>query len=385
MNGVAVRVDVPQGIIRWARERSGVEAESLVRRFPRLPQWESGDASPTLKQLEAYARATHTPVGYLFLADPPDESVPIPDFRTFADEPVARPSPDLLDTVYACQQRQEWFREYAQVNQLDPVPFVGSATTNSVPTTVVSDMERVLGFDVDERGSTWADAFRRLADSAEDARVLVMVSGVVGSNTRRKLDPTEFRGFSLVDPLAPVVFVNGADTRAAQIFTLAHELAHLWLGEPGLDDIDLFSRETSRVESWCNEVAARFLVPVERLREEYAVDQGLVDQLDGLAHRFKVSTLVVLRRLYEAEYLVWDEYRIAYRQELARLLPLLEQSRGSGGNFYNTQPSRVSKLFARSVITSTLEGHTLYTEAFQMLGFKRQKTFEELAQRLGIA
>jgi Zn-dependent peptidase ImmA (M78 family) len=384
MGDVIVRVDVQSKLLVWARQRSGADFNALAQRFPKLGEWEGGEIAPTLKQLEKFAQATHTPVGFFFLSEPPTEILPIPDFRTFADEPIARPSPDLLDTVYQCEQRQEWFREYAQVNRLDPVPFVSSSTLSTPAEEAATAMREALEFPAGQRGSSWSEAFRRLVERAEEAGVLVMVNGVVGSNTHRKLNPEEFRGFALVDPLAPVVFVNGADTRAAQIFTLAHELAHIWLGQTGLDDIDLKSRATSGVERWCNAVAAEFLVPLEQIHARYMQDNDLTEEIERLAQEFRVSTLVVLRRIHEAGHLTWNEYRQAYQNELARLLPMLEAARGGGGNFYNTQPSRVSKLFARTVIASALEGQTLFTDAFQMLGFKKQSTFDELAQRLGI-
>ena len=382
---MTVRAQVRPELLVWARERSGLPGEDLARRFPRLDEWERGDRAPTLKQLEGFAAATHTPVGFLFLPEPPEEQVPIPDYRTMGDAGIPRPSPDLLDTIFQCQQRQEWYRDFARVNREDPVAFVGSLGADAPIAEAATAMREILAFGIDERGSSWGDALRTLSEHAEDAGVLVMVNGVVGSNTHRKLDPHEFRGFALVDPFAPLVFVNGADTKAAQIFTLAHELAHLWVGETALSDADLVRTPATEIERWCNRVAAEFLVPLDAIRDDYDADQPITDELERLARRFKVSTLVVLRRLHDAGLLGWDAYRDAYRAELDRILEILhERGTAGGGDFYNTQPVRVSKRFARAVIASTLEGQTLHRDAFQMLGFKKLATFHELATRLGV-
>ena len=102
MAAQSVRVEVPAELYEWAIERSRVDRENLARRFPKLVTWLASESSPTLKQLEAFARATHTPIGFFFLAEPPVEAVPIPDFRTLGDRQVTRPSADLLDTLYQC-------------------------------------------------------------------------------------------------------------------------------------------------------------------------------------------------------------------------------------------------------------------------------------------
>jgi transcriptional regulator with XRE-family HTH domain len=233
-----IRVDVRPRMLRWARERAGYSTDTLLRRFPKLVDWEAGKLRPTLKQLEQFARSTHVPVGLLFLPEPPEESVPIPDFRRVAGAEDLPPSPDLLDTIYLCQQRQEWFRDFARSSGEKPMGFVGSVEVGDDVVEVANRIRSTLEFDLEarRRHPTWTDALRGFIGQAEEAGVLVMCSGVVGNNTRRALNPEECRGFALADDLAPLVFINGADTRAAQMFTLAHELAHIWLGQSALTD-----------------------------------------------------------------------------------------------------------------------------------------------------
>jgi Zn-dependent peptidase ImmA (M78 family) len=207
-----------------------------------------------------------------------------------------------------------------------------------------------------------------------------MVSGVVGSNNRRKLDPEEFRGFALADSLAPLVFLNGSDSKAAQMFTLAHELAHIWLGESAVSDAQASEVPDNRIERWCNEVAAELLVPLDIFQNDYDRDADLRAEMDRLARRFKVSTLVILRRMRDAG-LNAARFHEAYDNEVERVRAL---SAGSGGNFYLTLGARASKRFARALVVSTLEGRSSFTEAFRLLGFKKMATFEELGRNLGL-
>ena len=378
------RVSVRSETLRWACERSRLDPAILAKRFPQLSAWENGERQPTLKQLEAFCRTTHTAVGHFFGGGPPYEPVPIPDFRTIANTPVSKPSGDLLDAVYLCQNRQYWYEEYARMEGEPPLPFVGSATLTDPVERVAADIRCTLGFDLEERRrlGTWTEALRSFIAQADDAGILVMVSGVVGSNTRRKLDPAEFRGFALADPLAPVVFVNGADTKAAQMFTLAHELAHIWLGESALSDSEARQAPGHRVERWCNEVAAELLVPLAVLREDCRAGAELRSELDRLARRFKVSTLVVLRRMRDAGFLRFGEYRAAYDNELERVRKAA--AKGAGGNFYLTLGARVSRRFARAMVVSTLEGRSRFTDAFYLLGFRKMRTFKKLAESFGI-
>lgn len=246
------RAPVSPVLLTWARERAGLEPADLLHRFPRLDAWEAGAALPTLKQLDAFARAVHVPVGYLFLPAPPEEPLPIPDFRTVEGRAVRRASPNLLDTLYACQERQGWYREFALTTRQPPAGFVGSAGLDERPEAVAARIAGTLGFDLDARAAcrSWEEALRLFVAQADRIGVLVMVSGVVLGNNRRPLDVEEFRGFALADPLAPLVFVNGADSKSAQMFTLGHELAHLWLrdlADRSGDGGDFYRTTLSRV------------------------------------------------------------------------------------------------------------------------------------------
>lgn len=316
------RVEVRPALFGWARERARLPPGALKRRFPNLVQWERGADKPTLKQVEALAKATFTPVGYFFLPEPPEERLPLPDFRTVRNTPVGRPSPHLLDTVYACQERQAWYQNFARSAGQKKRPFVASVTTRARVEEVAEDMRKTLAFDLDARADcpAWTDALRRFIRDAEAAGVLVMCSGVVVNN-RRPLDPDEFRGFAIADDIAPLVFINGAASTTAQMFTLAHELAHLWLGQSGVCDAAVGPDEDT--EGWCNRVATEFLtslhVPVD---EPWAAT------------------------------------------------PL-------------TQAERTSVRFTRALISDTLGGHTLFRDAFRMLGISKMETFHRLGRQVG--
>jgi Zn-dependent peptidase ImmA (M78 family)/transcriptional regulator with XRE-family HTH domain len=379
---MAIRVDVKPELLRWARERARLSVEDLLHRFPKLREWEASEAKPTFRQLEAYADTTNAPFGYFFLPDPPEEPLPIPDFRTLGDKPIRRPSPNLLDTIFDMQRRQDWLREERIEEGQEPLPFVGSATTDAAPARIAVAIRRALGLAggwADLHG-TWSDALRALRDRAELAGIVVAINGVVGNNTRRKLDPEEFRGFVLPDPHAPFVFVNGSDGKAAQMFTLAHELAHLWIGEAGVFDLRDMQPAPDPRERFCNAAAAEFLVPEDDLLRVWGEVGETRAPFGALARRFKVSELVAARRALDAQLIGRDTFFLFYRayQDDERRRAARQ---ASGGNFYATQNSRIGRTFAEAVVRAVREGRLLYTEAFELTGL-RGATFDRYAATL---
>lgn len=398
-----VRIPVKPAMVQWAIERSRRDPVELAGRFDKLNDWLRGTAQPTLSQLEKFAAATRAPVGYFFLETPPEEPLPIPDFRTVGNDAVAgggRPSPDLLDTIYLCQQRQDWYRSNAQVLREERITFIGSVTVQSDPVRTAQTISAAVGFDLSARAEarTFEDALRMMTRAADDAGILVMVSGIVGQNTHRPLNTEEFRGFALSDEYAPLVFINGVDTKAGQMFTLAHEVAHLWLGQTALTDATAATIATERVntpaasrthvETWCNAVAAEVLVPMASFRVVYRPSADLDKEKRRLSGHYKVSTLVILRRMFDAGGLSRQAFWSAYAAEAAHLRDIMAKKKvqsDGGGDAYATGRVRVSPRFARAVLAATWEGRATFTEAFRMLGFKSVKKLEAFGDTLGMS
>lgn len=378
---MTVRVQPTPALLQWAIERSGKDAMELFERFPKLAEWLEGSVQPTVKQLEQFTAATYTSFGQMFLNTPPDETVSLPDFRTPASTARQMPSVHLLDTIHSCEARQEWYRNHLQTLGEEPLSFVGSVSVEVAPTEAAAAIAEALEFSVADRAAlrTWDAALTQMVRQAEQAGVMVMRSGIVGNNTSRPLDNSEFSGFAMADALAPLIFINGKDSRARQMFTLAHELAHIWLGESGLSLLDMKSQPARRIEKWCDQVAAELLVPMQILRQQKPEVDNL--NLQPLARHFKVSTLVILRRLHDGGFLDRSTFWQMYATESERLQHTVASS---GGDFYRAQVSRTSALFASAVVTSAMEGQTLYRDAYQMLGIRKQSTFNEMARSIGV-
>lgn len=391
---MTLRVDVAPHMLEWARDRARLDDDELQKAFGKYPLWLSGELQPTLKQLEGFAKKTHAPLGYLLLDEPPEEPIPVADFRVVAGTDQARLSPNLLDVLYSCQIRQEWYRDDARSQGETPLDWVGSLTVSASVAEAAAALREQLRWGTDERGGARSpqEAWVVLRTRLEDLGVLVMISGHVGSSTRRTLDLNEFRGFVLVDDVAPLIFVNGVDSKAAQIFTLVHELAHLWLGQSGLDDLDVLGLGNDRqqpthdeVELWCNAVAAEVLVPGSEFRQLLDESNDLMDEVERLARVFRVSRLVVLGRLRECGFIDWSHYWRLRDEMWAAFLAIDPAKKSSGGDYYPGALVANSRRFTEAVLVATLEGRTLHRDAFRMLGVRSQKTFDGLVTQLGMA
>lgn len=367
-------VPIKREIIQWAIDRSGLTAEHLAEKFPKLNEWKSGEKHPTFRQLENFAKTTMTPFGFLLLDSPPEERLPIPDFRTIGDTAIDRPSPNLIDTIHTTQRRQAWMRDLLLEEGHEKLELVGSAKTTEDFKSLAQRIRQELKLDAEwaESLATWEDALRVLRNAIERLGILVFTDSRVGFSNARKLDPEEFRGFVLCDQYAPVIFVNSADTKSAQMFTLAHELAHVWLGRDGIFNLVNMLPFNDKTERFCNRVAAEFLIPGYKLTERWEQATSTKQPFQTIAVWFKVSPVVAARRALDLKLITPPEFFQFYKKDREEWQKRRTEQRKkkSGGDFYRTQDVRLGRRFSTAVVRAALEGRILYRDAYRLTDLK---------------
>jgi len=374
-------VAVKPELIRWAIARSGLPTDDLLKKFPKLDQWKAGKRQPTVRQLEDFAKTTMTPFGFLFLPEPPEERLPIPDFRTPGDTPIDRPSPNLIETIHTTQRRQAWMRDLLIEDGHQRLDFVGCGKRIRNFKSLAQRIRQTLDLDPGwaEALATWEDALRTLRNAIDRIGILVFSSGIVGLNTRRSLDPEEFRGFVLCDPFVPVIFVNSADSKSAQMFTLAHELAHVWLGTDGLFNLVRMMPSNEEAEKFCNRVAAEFLIPGYKLTQRWEEAKATNQPFQTVARWFKVSPVVAARRALDLRLITQPEFFQFYEMDQEDWQRRkAEQREKRGGDFYATQHVRLGRRFASTVVRAVREGRILYRDAYRLTDL-RGETFNRYA------
>lgn len=383
---MAVQAFVTPQLLRWARERDRVSTEVLAKQFnvapSRVEDWEQGVARPTFRQAEHLAQQLNVPFGYLFLSTPPVDTLPLPDLRTMGDQPPPSPSPELWDAVADAMEKQAWYRDYQESEGAEPLDLIGSRPRNDTPAALAEAVRAELGLDssLRARARSWEEYIGFLISRAEGAGILVLRNGVVRNNTHRALDVEEFRGFAISDPLAPLVFINARDAKAAQIFTLAHELVHLWIGQSGISNPDYrqtADRQANSIERLCNRAAAEVLLPQNDFLMAWQRPGTTDEKVRAVASAFRVSRMVALRQAFDLGLVTAEEYWPLYDQLLAQSL----RSAGQGGNFYNSLLARNSPTLTRTLFSAVAEGRASYLEASRLLNVKAA-SFDSLREHV---
>ena len=384
-------------MLTWARKRAGFEVGRLAKgniTVEKLTAWEAGLAFPSQAQAVALADKLGISYAMLFMPAVPPPDVPsIPDLRTVTGHRLTNPSLDFRNVLNAAIIRQEWVRDTRRDEGQQPLPFVGKFKTTDNPKEVAADMRSVLRITEDDRREcdNYEDFIKHLVSRAEAIGILVMRSGIVGHATNRPLKVSEFRGFVLNDDLAPVVFVNDADAKAAQVFTIAHELVHIWIGADGVSDRKPNEKNDSKnaIELYCDRVSAELLVPEE---EFLAVCKSVSinDNFRRVAAHFRVSTLVALRRAKDLGRISFDAFIDRVNSEYARFEEIDKKKKEAqrkaekkGGNFWASFEIRNGRAL-NAAVASALRGRRLtFTEGSTLLGVNVASTVRYLQRTEG--
>lgn len=386
-----MNVTVRPELIAWARNRASLTVAELAPKVGTktkpapIQDWEDSETPVEIpvKQLEKFAEKTRAPFGMLFLSEPPVERLPIKDFRRPTTDGSRQPSLSLLETIYDYQIKQNWLSSAFQEEGDEPLSFVGSAATRDSVTAVAADIRARLRIGTEERQAvrTSGDSVLWLIGRLAESRINVIRKSYFRTNTKSSLDPTEFKGFALADQYAPFIFINGKDWPASQIFTIAHECVHLWLGESALPSGEWFVEAADPVERFCNQVAAEILIPAAELERSWRAADSVQANAVRIGREFRVSSLASLYRARNTNIITESELQSVRSQLQADFERRPETKKGSGGDPYNNKGIELGKDFIRRVVARTLEGRTLYSEAFELLGTRNTDVVHTLAQR----
>lgn len=364
---MATRIEnINSNIINWAITRAGNSLEEFYADNPDVLDWVEGHKKPTIKQLESFTHKVHVPFGYMFMNEPPKEELPIPFFRTGA-APRDKVSLNVYHTIQIIKDRQNWLSNYLQENEYPDLDFVGKYNVDSDYKVIANDIRNTLKLPVNWSSelATWEEALEYLTLQIEEIGIIINFNGIVGNNTRRKILVEECRGFVLVNNKAPFLFINSADAKAAQMFTLIHEIAHIWLGESaGFDNKQMLPADDP-IEILCDKVAAEFLVPEVFFREKWCNSQNI----KYLSRVFKVSPIVIARRALDLNLISRTAFFEFYNNYIAGFKNKKE-SQSSGGNFYATAKKRISLRFASYVNNAVKENNLLYRDAYKLTSLK---------------
>jgi Zn-dependent peptidase ImmA (M78 family) len=359
--------NINDNLIKWAIVRAGHDLQEFLDQYPKIQEWIDGSKSPTLRQLENFSNKVHVPFGYLFLEQPPQESLDFPFFRS-GRNPSGKVSLNTYQAVQIIEDRQDWLTDYLKDNGYDPLPFVGRFDKNTPYLEIVEDIRATLNLSEDWASGhhSWEDALNDLTIRIEDLGIIMTFNGHVGYNNRRPIDVEECRGFVLVDKYCPFLFVNSRDAKSAQMFTIIHELAHVWIGESAGFSNSHLTPADNDLEKLCDQVAAEFLVPEHLLEEHFVNNQNI----NTLSKRFKVSPIVIGRRLWDLGYMSKEEFFAYYHKRMAFFQKIKDESQGGGGDFYVTAKRKSSKRFASFVNIATRENALPYRDAYRLMGMK---------------
>lgn len=367
---------INKSVLQWAFDRAG-NNNSLVSKFGKFQDYLSGKAKPTFIQAQDLAKALKIPFGYLFLDKPPLQTEIVPDLRTFDNQ--INTSLTLKTLLRDIKQKQEWYKDYIIENNEIGCSVVGKFSINSDFNEICNDIISKFNI-INLKRSDPKKYINNIIERAEELKILIMGNSILGSNTKNKLEIDEFRGFAIYDDIAPLIFINKNDTLKAQIFTLFHEIAHLWIRESGISSIQNVEIDNN-IERFCNKIAAEVLMPKEVFINKF--DKLNDDWLLNLEKKFCVSRLAILTRAKDLNLISNNEYK-QYRDIELENIRVNLQNRRLKEDFNIPHAvviqSKYGRLFSKAVVGAVLSEKETYRSGAKLFGETKTSIIDKLAK-----
>ncbi len=390
---MATKAYISPNVLKWARESARMTEEIAASKVSvsvnKLAEWEKGEKQPTIRQAQILAKAYKRPFSILFLPEIPRDFQPLQDFRKNGSEPLSTSSIFIIREI---QQKQSWISETNEENGEYKLPFVGKYSLNNNPKVIANDILQTLGITAGNYESK--NPIKEWITKAESKGIFISRTSFIHS--RLKLDSEELQGFAIADPYAPFVFINSDDWNAPQLFTLVHELAHIWIAETGISNsIELDIKKTSdfnKVELFCNEIAANVLIPETIIKNfEISVFKDSKSVFNAAraigvssfsflvrALNLNIISLPAYKRLKAQADVDFKEY---LRKEAEKKARQKAKENSGGPNYFLLQLNRNSRLFTQTVLDSFRGGFIEPTLASNLLNVQTNK-FPKLEAQL---
>ncbi len=379
-------VNIKPEILVWARETSGFDRETAAKKLgfsdskkatasEKLTLLETGETQPTRRHLAKFSDLYKRPLATFYLKQPPVTGHVEADFRKTKDN-ISKRESALLDTLCRNMRvRQELVRSYLEDGKdITQRNYVGSANIEHGAKAVAKAIAQELNFDhtnQSQRHGTADKLFKTLRERTENIGIFTLLLGDVGSY-HSKLDTHVFRGFTIVDKVAPFIVINKHDTKPACNFTLIHELTHIWLGTGGISGHDHIIQD--KTEQFCDDVAGEFLLPDGILQEKIpfiSSDNKKAEQaIKQISNTWSVSESMVAYQLYRKAIISQIVYQELYKNYQKRWMALKkkEKEEKSGGPHYYILKNYSLGSSLVSFVKRTLENKEMtQTKAAQIL------------------
>ena len=389
-----VKALITPSVIRWARERSGLSIEDAAKKIGRpkddIINWENGTLLPSIAQARKAAEVYKRPLAVFYLPEPPRDFETLRDYRTLPADYPKEYRQNLSLLIRTTQYRQEWMREFLIEEGMPDLSFVGSATLADPPYTISRDIHQKLQITPQEQIECPGrqEALRLWIDRAEQAGIFIFRQG--------QIELKEARGFVICDEYAPFIYINSEDAKAGQLFTLVHELAHLWLnlsGVSNLEDTDFVGYDDqASIETFCNKIAAETILNRElffRALERLDGSIKTIKKIENLSNYFNVSEEVVARRFLDEGIIRRDEYtelREHYQKrwvELKKIERRRMKATEGGPSYYTRKVFNNGYSFTQTVVSAYESGTISGREASGLLEVKVNH-IQRLALKAGL-